>query len=309
MILGGAFGGTGVVGPDPQTGDEANYVVMGTGNSVVARISTADGSVERLRYLSGEWALPAVTYLGDAGGLSVDGSTLVLTNQFRHGHTSTDFRILDPRSLRPVDHVKLPGTWSFDALSPDGGLMYLVQYRHPRDPFDYRVRQYDLRTDTLRHGALVDPDEPDEKMTGQPISRVTSADGADVYTLYGGGGSVFIHALHTDIGQADCIDLDQVDPKSNVYNLRLRIDPGSGIVSVLSGGRLVALVDPHTLLAHNPPTAGLSAAVERGEQQPSQTSAATPWIGVGAIGAGLALAALVSLMVLRRRSQGGGTAH
>ena len=68
--------------------------------------------------------------------------------------------------------------------------MYLVQYRDPRDPLDYRVRQYDLRAGVLRDGAIVDQEEPDEKMSGVPVSRVTSRDGATVYTLYGGQPSV-----------------------------------------------------------------------------------------------------------------------
>ena len=115
--------------------------------------------------------------------------------------------------------------WSFDALSPDGGLMYLVQYRDFRNPLDYRVRQYDVRGDVLRGGAIVDPDEPEEKMTGVPVSRATSPDGATVYTLYGGGEETFIHALHTEIGQADCIDLEMFGHGVNFYDLKLEIDP------------------------------------------------------------------------------------
>ena len=44
----------------------------------------------------------------------------------------------------PADLITLQGDFSFDALSPDGRLLYLVQYLSPRDPTRYLVRLYDL---------------------------------------------------------------------------------------------------------------------------------------------------------------------
>jgi hypothetical protein len=263
IILGGAFGGEGIVGTDPKTGETINYTAFGVDTSVIARISTTDGSVESFSYYVGDWALPAVTFFGQPGGLSADGRTLVITDQYpqRGQGSATHFRFLNAHNLNTRDKLKLPGTWSFDAMSPEGGLVYLVHYRDPRNPLDYAIRQYDVPGGVLRGGALVDLDEPDEKMTGQPLSRVTSPDGADVFTLYGGGEEVFIHALHTEIGQADCIDIDQVGRKVNIYELRLIADPQTGVITVLDGKRPVAVVDPETLVAHDSPMPDLAAAV------------------------------------------------
>jgi hypothetical protein len=45
-------------------------------------------------------------------------------------------------------------------------------------------------------------------MHGVAVTRVSSADGARIYTLYDrGGGRMFVHALNTVAGTARCIDL------------------------------------------------------------------------------------------------------
>src|SRR3954451_12423797 len=145
--------------------------------------------------------MPAVTLGGLPGGLSADGRRLALVRPAYGpsgagtGHTA--FRVLYTGSLKPARTIRLDGTYSFDAISPDGATLYLVEYASPNDPLDYRVRAYDVDAGEFRGGAIVDPDEPDEKMTGQPMSRVYSPDGAWAYTLYAGGREPFIHALDT----------------------------------------------------------------------------------------------------------------
>ncbi|MQA74972.1 MAG: hypothetical protein GEU88_11630, partial [Solirubrobacterales bacterium] len=196
-IPGGSFGGTGVTGPGPQPGSQFRYLAMsGRHETTIARIDTDGGRVDRWTTHEGTWALPAVTILGDAGGLSANGETLVLVHpQYRPAAERTRFLVLFSKSLRDRDRLVLDGRFSFDAISPDGTLLYLVEYADPRDPLDYRVRAYDLTTDEFRPGAVIDPDEPDEQMTGQPVSRRYSPDGRWAYTLYGGGEETFIHAL------------------------------------------------------------------------------------------------------------------
>jgi hypothetical protein len=53
---------------------------------------------------------------------------------------------------------------------------------------------------------IVDPREPDEKLQGVPVTRVSSEDGRWAYTLYTGE-KPFIHALDTEGRTAVCIDL------------------------------------------------------------------------------------------------------
>ena len=75
----------------------------------------------------------AVAYDGSPGGLSADGRTLVLTQPgVRFPQTTSGFTRLDTRRLKILDTVTLDGTFTFDALSPDGRQMYLIEYTSPR---------------------------------------------------------------------------------------------------------------------------------------------------------------------------------
>ena len=123
--------------------------------TVIEKIRVDGGSIKRYRNLEGQWALPAVTIVGEAGGLSADGDTVVLIKPryrlrqrrrhppagARHGRSST-------RRL-----IELNGDYSFDAMSPDGESLYLVEYPDPPRPLDYRVRRYDIADGEFRGAA------------------------------------------------------------------------------------------------------------------------------------------------------------
>ena len=74
----------------------------------------------------------------------------------------------------------------------------------------YAVRAYDMRARRLFQEPVVDPSEPDEDMSGVPLSRVSDAEGRWAYTLYSGHEHPFVHALDTERRTAVCIDLDDV---------------------------------------------------------------------------------------------------
>lgn len=292
IIPAGVNGADGVVG---GPGAELNYAVLGFKHSVVERISTADGSIEQYRQLRGSWALPAVTVLGHNAGLSADGETLVLIAPYSGPHANdTSFRVLDTSGLKTRERLNLDGTVSFDAISPDGKLLYLVQYADPRDPLDYRVRAYDLAAGRFRPGDVVDPAKPNERMTGQPVSRQMSPDGRWAYTLYGGGEETFIHALDTAKATAVCVDLDQFKP-NELFNIRLDVDPASGEITVLRGGRPAATVDPAGF-----EVSPVSSRREAGAG-PTAGAAGADWVALLAIGGGLALLAATALITARRR--------
>lgn len=293
VIPGGAWDGDGPTGPGNKTGSVFRYVTAGADPTLVERVSIPDARVGRLRWLDGTWALPAVTVLGEAGGLSADGRTLVLVDPAYNRRTrQTRMLVLETERFQTTDRLTLDGTFSFDAISPDGKLLYLVQYRDPRDPLDYRVRQYDLAADQLRGGAIVDPDRPGEKMTGQPVARKASPDGRWAYTLYGGGEETFVHALDTELGQAQCIDLERFGPRE-LYRLGLEIDRSTGELTVLRKGDPAATVDPQSFEV----TAVVAPAPSEAD---GDGSANADWVGPVAIGAGVALLAAACLLVLRR---------
>ena len=103
------------------------------------------------------------------------------------------------RTLRPLRTIRLQGAFGYDALSPDGRRLYLLQYPGGvSGGLHYVVRSLDMRTGRLERGAIVDKTEPDEQMNGVAMYRAWSTDRTWAYTLYNGGEShAFVHALNT----------------------------------------------------------------------------------------------------------------
>ncbi|MEX2105456.1 MAG: hypothetical protein WD810_01010, partial [Solirubrobacterales bacterium] len=223
------------------SGSQYRYVALSPGRrhrvTVVARIDLKGGRVGRWWYLPGGYYVPAVAYDRSAGGLSADGRTLVLTQlprafppkATRFAVLDTDLHLRHPRRAgqrRPpgaVTRVDLDGDFSFDAISPDGSTIYLIHNLHPPGrPAGYEVRALDTASWRLLPKPIVDPDEPDERMQGLPITRTSSADGRWAYTLYDGNGKEpFIHALDTVGGRAVCVDLPQLEDRRDPFLLFL----------------------------------------------------------------------------------------
>jgi hypothetical protein len=244
-VLGVDVGASGVV----ASSGEARYVTLpaGRGATIVALVAPNGGQVQSSRLLRGTFTIPAVAYDGSASGLSADGRTLVLIQpRVAFPRTQTALAILDARDLRLRATVKLDGDFSFDAISPHGSWLYLVQYVSPRDPTRYLVRAYDLRAGRLVAAPVTDPRERGEKMRGSPITRATSPDGRWAYTLYDGAGSTpFIHALDTSGRAARCIDLDGISA-SYASRLRLRVSADGSDLTVRDGGAPQLVVDTRT---------------------------------------------------------------
>jgi hypothetical protein len=151
--------------------------------------------------------------------------------------------------LRTRSVVTLRGSFSFDALSPDASKLYLIQYISAQDYARYRVRAYDLSARQLVPGAIVDRREPDEAMTGGPVTRATTRDGRWAYTLYARQGRPpFLHALDTVAAKAYCIDLPLRLRQQRQLQLRLGFH-GDRELRVRVGRRTLAVVDLEKLEA------------------------------------------------------------
>jgi hypothetical protein len=240
-LVGGDAGPGGLVTPD----GEARYLALPTATgTAVIRVNTDGGRVRRSASLGRRFMIPSVALDGTASGLSADGETLVLASaQLGLRRESTTFAILGAKQLRLRELVTLRGAFSFDALSPDGRTLYLVEYLSPRDPTRYRVRAYDAEQGRLLPESIVDPSEAPDEMRGFPVTRATSPDGRWAYTLYDGAGEhPFIHALDTVEGEAVCIDLDALADRGrqSLYRLGFELSADGGTLSVLDPGRPVA---------------------------------------------------------------------
>jgi hypothetical protein len=237
------------------TADEAlRFVTVPAGSdTVLARVAQRGGRIEASRLLRGSFTIPAVAYDGSASGLSADGRTLVLIaprSSFPRARTA--LTVLDAPRLRTRRVIRLRGDFSFDALSPDGARLYLIQYVAPKDPTRYLVREYDLRSGRLLPHPVVDPTEPDEDMRGSPITRAPSPDGRWAYTLYdGAGGTPFVHALDTAAGAARCIDLHLL-ARRDVAAARLSVSADGARVSVVDGDGPAAVIDAATFRVSAP---------------------------------------------------------
>jgi DNA-binding beta-propeller fold protein YncE len=185
----------------PTTGERLVAIPTGRGptkGTTVERLEQDGGELIDSRFLEQRLSIPAAAYDGTGNSLSADGTTLVLVPPFRDiTPTHSTFVLVDTQRLTLRDHIRLDGAYSFDAVSPDGSRMYLIEYPSLGDPREYSVRAYDLRSNKLLPHPIVDPNEPPGEMQGFPMTRATSPDGRWAYTLYDGDKHPFIHALDT----------------------------------------------------------------------------------------------------------------
>lgn len=195
------------------------------GKTELLKVGRDGEGVAATRTLPGEFSVPAVAYDGTTAGLSNDGETLVLIKPRRSfQQRTTSLTVVDPSSLRLRQELELDGNFSFDAVTPDGSVIYLIEYTSNNDPSAYAVRAYDVGTGQLLPDPIVDPDEADKDMRGSPITRESEASGRWAYTLYDGlGEHPFVHALDTTGRVAHCIDLDALADSPNFYELELAL--------------------------------------------------------------------------------------
>jgi hypothetical protein len=261
----------------------------GAGTDLSA-VRITDGRVLRTASLAASWGIPLVAFDGTPDGLSADGRTLVLGSaspQTTPLRTESRFLVVDASTLRSRSLVKLRGDFAFDALSPDGTTLYLVQHLSVNDLSRYVVRAYDLAHGRLLAHRIADRTQRGWVMQGYPMTRATSSNGRMAYTLYrSDGGYPFIHALDTVRGTAHCIGVPWHGNQDGLSKLRL---------SLLDGGRRLALGWPggRTFISVNTQTYRLS--------RPATAGAGFPWWAV-AVGGAVLLAGLGRGVVRRGKT-------
>lgn len=285
-------------------GDPYRYIALpARGATTLVKLRRDDGVPLRHRLLEGESVVPAVAMDASTTGLSADGATLVLIDPRRPTPPRvTHMTLVDTLTLRPTRRLALPGDFSLDGVSPDGRRLYVVQYHGGRsDPLDYAVRVYDVARRRLAPQPLTDPRNPDEKMTGFPMTRATSADGRWAYTLYQGGSENFVHALDLARGRAFCIDLHGLLPEELAA---LKLVARNGRVDLVNqSGAVVRRIDASTFRVTEPPAPKVPVAQPAPKRKPADEtqSDSFPW----GLAAAVAAVAGLALFVLRRRYAAG----
>jgi hypothetical protein len=198
----------------------------------------AGAKAKRTR-LDGNLGFPIPTFDGTGEGISHDGRTLLLASRSR-------FVAVDARSLAVRRNVRLRGQFSYDALSPNGRMLFLIQHASPTSQ-RYYVRAYDLRQGRLLSQIIFDTREKGEgPMSGTPVTRATGPSGRWIYTLYvRPSGTMFVHALDSVDLHAYCVDLPPRVTAANVWRTKLELKPGR--LAVARGTKRLAVIDTRTL--------------------------------------------------------------
>lgn len=240
-------GGKGVAAPDGKT----RYVAIPTGRqTLLSVVRVRGGQVVRWRLVPGFLGMPVVADDGTTDGISRDGRTLVMVGvpeTLGADQVATRLALVDTRTLK-LRRLTLPGTWAYDAISPDGSVLYLVEYERFDQSPTYRVRAYDVAAGRLFARPIVDREIGERLMRGWSVTRQTTSDGRWAYTLYARAKKEpFVHALDTVRRRAYCIDLPLELKRAEQMALRLALR-GDRSLEVRQGRESVAAIDTKTFV-------------------------------------------------------------
>jgi hypothetical protein len=248
-------GWTGVTAP----GARVRFVALPAGpQTVLASVSRSSGRVIQWRSFRGTWGIPMVAYDGTTAGLSLDGRLLVLggwTPAGTNGLRSTShFLMVNTRTFGAWRRISLRGDFSFDALSPGGRTLYLIQHLASPETTSYRVRAFDVAARRLLPRVIADRSQSSWVMSGSPVTRATSSDGRWAYTLYGNpGGFPFVHALDTVARTAICVGIPWRGKQDILPSTKLRLDEDAGKLTLTTRpGRPLFVVNTRTFWVSRP---------------------------------------------------------
>jgi hypothetical protein len=170
---------------------------------------------------------------GSLEGASQDGTRAVVK---RLGAGGTIFTVVSPSEQRDIT---VPGAqWGFDALRGDH--LFLIRYLKAGG---YQVRLVHVGSRRLDAAPLKDPHES-ATIWGSPFSRLPSADGRYLFTLYlGQNGGAMIHELDLKAATARCIDLPGTGDYFSATSWAMQLSrDGSTLWAVSPGyGRVVGI--------------------------------------------------------------------
>jgi len=263
--------------PDPDWGRIVT-VNPRAGRTQVRQVDISSGATGPALDVAGEWRLPTVGSDPLPVGRSANGSTVVLVPaaEAAYGTESTSrFLVLDegPQLRLEVRRtIQLTGAFEFDALSPDGSILYVVQHVDSGPGGRYQVRSIQLPTGTMDDTPITDKRFPSEPMAGVPITQIRAANGW-VMTLYRGPEHPFIHLLSSAEKWAVCIDLPATGAADRAaasdWGL-VETSDGRGILAANESLGLVADVDLDQLTVRRTGRiTGSTAAASGGAAQPA----------------------------------------
>ncbi|HET7443775.1 MAG TPA: M14 family zinc carboxypeptidase [Solirubrobacterales bacterium] len=246
--------GSGAPGGVTVAGSPYRYVAISPNLrprvTVVERIDSGGGRIDRWWYLRGGWMIPAGSYALQGTGLSADGGTLVLASWANGRYSFHDGLPEPPRSTRlavldtevqlrhpgvrighAVRRIRLRGRFEVAAVSADGSTAYLAQYmRHGPEAYGrpgdglFRIRALDTLSGRLEPAPLRTSAGDRPWLAGVPVARRSSADGRWSYALYfNDKRELFLLAIDTVAGTVARVDLPGVEYGRDPFGLRLHL--------------------------------------------------------------------------------------
>jgi hypothetical protein len=201
--------------PDERWGHLFSAVSDGD-RTTITHLAVQPGFGGPATVIEGRWRLPTIGLDPTPVGLSANAAespnaaTVVLVEDGPPdaSRATTRFAVVRRTPIgEPLTRVvELAGAFEYDALSPDGSLLYVVEHLGGKPEGRYQVRVVDVSTGVMRDTIIADKRNLEEAMSGWPIAQIRRPDGI-VMTLYRGAEHPFIHALNTREAWAVCIDL------------------------------------------------------------------------------------------------------
>ena len=222
--------------PDASWGHVLSTSTAG-GSTIIRTLVVEETADARELRIDGDWHLPTVGLDPVPAGRSADGSTFVLaqprTDPYATSTAPSRFAVVHapvPPAVGPLELgriIEVPGQFDFDALSPDGSILYVVEHLDDVAGGAYQVRSIDTTTGRMDDVPVADKRNVDEAMAGRPITQLRT-DGGMVYTLYRGTEHPFVHALNSAEKWALCIDLPATGQSDADAAVGLGADLGAG---------------------------------------------------------------------------------
>lgn len=196
------------------------------GHTTVRALDPVMGQIVRETQLQGHYELPVVSLDRTPIGLSPNGRRLTLAETSAEGDAETQkqFAVLDTAFVEKPAIIQLNRQFSFDAISDDGGSLYLTEHA-PEDASKYQVRLYHVRRGALDERVIVDKRNV-LVMQGVRHAALPSPDGRWMFTMYlNERHGPFIHALNATEQYAMCINLPRDGMEDANKQLRWSLAP------------------------------------------------------------------------------------
>jgi WD40 repeat protein len=195
---GNSQGGRQIVALHPGSANPATLVTLPTGltsqdhqrlytatakdgRTTIAIVNTQTGATMHSFVITGTYSIAEQDFANSVS--SPDGRWLAL-RQSGWANNRTTIALVDTRAGKLVKTIQLNGTFSLDAISPQAGIIYLLQYLNDGSNH-YYVKAYDMRANQLLPTIIADKGElNDPRMVGTALTRQVPADGEFAYTLY-----------------------------------------------------------------------------------------------------------------------------